>query len=186
MPDYLNEFRTFFPQPSEPIENKGSWRQVEDELGTPLPSDYKQFIDEYGRGILLNLFWVFTPFPSSPTGGVLTAIDEIFAGYRIVSDTHSDICPYKLFPHDGGLLPFAQSDNGDELHWLTKGQPDDWHVVMSNLSAMAFHEYEGCSFSKFMCEIASGRLKSPLIPERFVSASPRFMLKGRYSSASEG
>lgn len=38
-------------------------------------------------------------------------------------------CPYPFYPEPGGLLPWAGTDNGDRVCWLTEGQPDGWTVV---------------------------------------------------------
>jgi hypothetical protein len=32
------------------------------------------------------------------------------------------------------VLPLGRTDNGDELYWVTDGDPDDWPVALGRVS----------------------------------------------------
>lgn len=36
-----------------------------------------------------------------------------------------------LWPEPGGFLPFGDSIDGDQLGWLTCGEPDEWPLIFA-------------------------------------------------------
>ena len=54
------------PPPQTPVENQGDWTNVEQQLGMPLPADYKWFISTYGTGSICAAFInVLNPFAAN-------------------------------------------------------------------------------------------------------------------------
>jgi hypothetical protein len=55
------------PPPDIPVDRglPSQWNDIELILGTPLPGDYKAFINAYGTGYFNDLFHVFNPFSGS-------------------------------------------------------------------------------------------------------------------------
>lgn len=37
--------------------------------------------------------------------------------------------PWPIYPEPGGLFPWAVTDNGGTLYWLTEGEPDGWPTL---------------------------------------------------------
>src|SRR5258708_11837030 len=59
-----------------------------------------------------------------------------------------DDCPedftYPLFPEPGGQLPWASTGDGDQLCWLTGGEPDNWPAVEWNIRDPALRSAPVC------------------------------------------
>src|SRR5947199_74680 len=53
-----------------------------------------------------------------------------------------EMFPYRFFPSTGGLLPCGATGNGDYIHWLTNGPPDDWRIVVHNFGDLTFSRYD--------------------------------------------
>jgi len=104
----LERLRELLPPPAEPVEpgRPDSWPAVEATLGTRLPRDFKAFAERYGSGKVDDFLYLFNPFAAGQDGNL------------------------PLFPEHGGVLPLGRTDNGDELYWVTDGDPDDWPVAL--------------------------------------------------------
>jgi len=100
------------------------WLDVEREVGTPLPSDYKAFIDRYGLGKLCDFIVVFMPSHENLHVNLSIQIRQKLDVLQELASEWGEELPYSLFPARGGLLPFGATDNGDILYWLTSGSPD--------------------------------------------------------------
>ncbi|REJ98518.1 MAG: SMI1/KNR4 family protein [Planctomycetota bacterium] len=126
------------PPPESPIETTGDWEEVERRLGTPLPQDYKAFIEMYGTGHLCNLFYVLNPFSEHKAVELIRQCEKwqeeytkLFQGYIDKNDPD-----YRFLPHPArpGLLICIYSDDGDQIYWLTEGEPEDWTIVVEQHS----------------------------------------------------
>ncbi len=174
MADYLRKLRKLMPPPADPVESSGDWKQAEKDLGTRLPADYKQFVEEYGRGCLFDYIHIFTTFPTDPRGGLKNEVKRIFGGYKIVTEEYPEAMPYPLFPEKGGLLPFAQSEVGNELCWVTNGTPNRWLVMFVSIGSERYEQYD-CSFVEFLCGIISRELRCGSVPEEVLDYEPKFV-----------
>ncbi|PTX99795.1 hypothetical protein DB346_18440 [Verrucomicrobia bacterium LW23] len=106
------------PSPSD-------WRR----LGFDLPHDYKLFIETYGAGSVSSVLNVFSPFALCEGCNMLAELkkvtqlgEEMGADF---SDLAVDTC---YFPHKGGLLPFALTENHQYIFWITTGPADRWRL----------------------------------------------------------
>jgi len=117
----VKDLQLLMPPPLNPSETEGSWEKVEEEMNTPLPHDYKDFIGIYGSGYIGEMPLYINNALSADVGNnlildaqrIAKAYQQLIAGgYRM---------RFKLFPAPGGLLPWGRTGNGDYLHWLTKG-----------------------------------------------------------------
>ena len=128
-------------------------------MKTPLPSDYKAFIARYGAGNVGDFIHLWSPFTDAKRLGLLPeskAHLDVLRGLR-----HTKI-PHPLYPEKGGLLPWARTDNGDVLMWLTKGRPDQWTVVITDSSDFYDTDY---GFVEFLSRFVDKKLGVPAFPE---------------------
>lgn len=60
----INNLITVLTPPSNPSRSEGKqgWLEIEEMIGSQLPTDYKQFIDLYGTGGIDDFLWILTPF----------------------------------------------------------------------------------------------------------------------------
>ncbi|QBI52978.1 hypothetical protein [Streptomonospora litoralis] len=80
---------------------------------------------------------------------------------------------YPFFPSEGGLLKWGK-DPGASFYWLTRGEPEEWPVVVDYRDEV--WELHNMPTSRFLCEVLSGQLDTsivygPLFTQRPVQVS---------------
>lgn len=152
--------------PTNPTEadHEISWHYIESSLGLTLPNDFKEFIQRFGTGALLDFLWVFNPFSSNEYLNFMQQINTQLDALRfLVRDTSLEECPYSLYPEPGGLLPWGMTENGDILFWCTEGNPKDWTVVVMASRSPTYEEYNE-SLTGFLAKLILQEIKSRIFP----------------------
>jgi len=163
----LEALMSIIPIPKKPYEpGKGrNWKEVEISLGTPLPSDYIEFIDRYGTGLVSNHIWVYNPFSTFDDVNLLIQVPRLL---DIWMETKADFgavaYPYPLYPEQDGLLPWGHIDTGSELCWQTSGNPEHWTVVVNESRGLGFQAFEE-PMTSFLVSLFSGRVSSEILPK---------------------
>jgi hypothetical protein len=113
-----------------PISLEVDWDTVENLLGTPLPKDFKEFNEAFGRGQFSGAVHVFSPRDAS-SHEVVEFLASIRRSLERVPAAAAAYSPYGLYsPGQGGLLEWGESETGARFYWLTEAQnPDDWPVI---------------------------------------------------------
>lgn len=142
------------------------WHDLEREIGTPLPSDYKAFIDQYGLGKLADFIVVFTPSHEVPHVSLSIQIRQKLDTLQQLASEWGETLPYPLYPAPNGLLPFGATDNGDVLYWLTSGSPDYWTVVVNEACGPEYDHHD-CSMTTFLAEVINGERRCSIFPRSF-------------------
>ncbi|HKP51973.1 MAG TPA: SMI1/KNR4 family protein [Chloroflexia bacterium] len=161
-------------RPKEPRETGSdrSWLEIENSLGTALPTDYKEYINLYGTGELGGMIWIYNAFSNSPTLNLLIQAREVLDIWRETRSMFGEECPYPLYPEPNGLLPWGHVDTGAELFWQTSGSPDQWSVVVNESRGPEFQKFEE-SMSGFLTSLFAGRLKSAVLPRSLLRKRKR-------------
>ena len=81
----------------------------------------------------------------------------------IKEDFGEEEVPYPLYPDPGGLFPWAVSDNGDVLYWLTRGSPDEWEIVVNESRGPQFEGFKE-PMTYFLAKLISGEIVSEILP----------------------
>jgi len=138
----MKEFVGLVPPPAETkdVPRNPDWADVAKDLGTDLPVDYKSLIETYGTGAFAEFLWVLNPFTPNENLSLISVAKRRLEGER--ENRRAFPIPYPLFPEKGGLLPWAVTDNGDTLFWLTVGNPEQWHTVLNPSRSNDYHRYE--------------------------------------------
>ena len=90
------------PPPANPLEARGKWRAVESKLGTTLPAEYRDFIREYGTGLVGGFVAVFNPFAKNRYLNLLLRGREILEMYDVImKGQHPLPLPQPLYPQRG-------------------------------------------------------------------------------------
>lgn len=153
--------------------DKQAWRDFVSTLGTELPSDYKKFIETYGTGGVDNFIWILTPFVSDENVNFLKRKKDISEAYLQSKQDFPEYYKHDIFPMTGGLIPWAFTDNGDELYWLTEGSPDNWKVVVYETRSSENYTYS-LTMTQFMYQILTKDLMCDAFPSDFPSGNPIF------------
>lgn len=150
------------PPPQKPLESfAGPWAQIETEIGSPLPQDYKDYARLYGSGYFLQFLHVDTPRTGNPNIRLEKQVPSMCAMF---AQFDGDDRPYPLWPEPGGLMPFGGTDNGDTLFWLRRGTPDEWPVVLADRGGWEFELHE-CCMTDFLAGLALGAIRPTIFPD---------------------
>jgi hypothetical protein len=162
----LERLRQLLPPPAGPVEpgRPDGWAAVERSLGTALPGDFKAFTELYGSGTVDDFLYLFNPFASGQDGNLLAEKDRVLAAYGQTRARFPDRLPLPPFPEPGGVLPLGRTDNGDELYWVTAGDPDHWPVALL-ASRAALQELHAMPVTGFLAALAANQLTSRILPE---------------------
>jgi hypothetical protein len=125
----LPALRALVPPPTRPYLGDGSWDRLFHELGTTLPAEHVELMNTYGAGCWSDWLTFYTPLNVQPPTFAPQVADALDI-YRELRDEFPEDYPLAVWPEPGGLLPFADSIEGDVLGWLVDGAPDDWPVTV--------------------------------------------------------
>ena len=162
----LDRLREIAPPPAEPLEPgvPERWPEVEAALGTALPADFKAFTELYGSGKFDDLLYLLNPFARDQAGNLVHEKDAMLAAYAETRAKFPKRLPLPPFPEPGGLLPLGRSDNGNELYWLTEGEPDAWGVVAFG-GRSTRHEVHRHPVTGFLARLLAGELDTHVFSE---------------------
>ena len=165
----LERLRAIAPPPPEPLEPAvpDRWPKVEATIGTALPDDFKRFTEVYGSGKFDDFLYLLNPFAADGAGNLVHQRDAMLGAYGETRRKFPDRLPLPPWPEPGGLLPLGRSDNGNELYWLTEGEPAVWGTVaFAGRSTM--HEVHRHPVTEFLALLLSGELETHVFPESFL------------------
>jgi hypothetical protein len=165
----ISQLRQVLPPPNSPTEVPPTrpWAQIEDEVG-PLPRDYKDFIEEYGTGVIDDFIMVFTPFASNRHLNLVVQAQRSAAALREGAGAEPDA----LFDVER-VRVFGRTDNGDFLAWEVEGPPDEWNVIVIGSRGPFLDRFDG-GMTAFLAEALQGNLSSEVLPDDFPSERPSF------------
>ncbi|KAB8167142.1 hypothetical protein FH609_012170 [Streptomyces sp. 3MP-14] len=156
--------------PPEGVSVRVDWPALEEELGSPLPSDYKWLVERYGPGSFDNFLHVLQPTSPFPPIRLVSSADraaEILDQLRANEDIP--------FPTED-LLPVAKTDNGDTLYWVTRppNDPDSWTLTGNAARNRKWPLFDG-GIVAFLVATLSGAHRMEILPNGFPTDSPVFV-----------
>jgi hypothetical protein len=165
----LEQLRRLLPPPAEPLEAAppDGWAEVEAALGIGLPDDFKAFTELYGSGKVDDFLYLFNPFAEGQDGNLLFEKDRVLAAYAETRAKFPARLPLPPFPEQGGVLPLGRTDNGDELYWVTGGDPGGWPVALLE-SRAARQELHRMPVTGLLLALAAGELVTAILPDEVV------------------
>jgi hypothetical protein len=140
------------------------WTTAESALGLQLPGDYKALVSTYGAGKFADFIFVYTPFASNPYVNLLEQRGLNLAAYKTLRMEVPQSAPYPAYPETGGALPWAHTDNGDMLYWLTEGPSDTWPVIVIESRHSAVERYD-LPTTGFLARLLAGELDTRILPD---------------------
>jgi len=169
----IHQLQQAIPPPRHPVETGSpkAWRQVQERLGTPLPEDYKSFIDQYGTGTFQDFLAPYNPFSKQEDRDLFLALDTYHqANCRVqakASRPWSVVNPFELYPAEGGLLPWGSTvPMAQSLFWQVEGPAESWVTVLYHLKTGEYEVWK-LSFSEFVLKLMTRQIESVLLPDDF-------------------
>ncbi len=104
--------------PLDWVGNSELWNNCESELGLVLPGQFKNLIEGAGE-LTFGEIHVLSPFASSSHLSLREKGRQILNADSELGQANSWHYPLPLYPEMGGLLPWAISDAGEILYWIT-------------------------------------------------------------------
>ena len=168
----IDDLKLLIPPPTSAVEipSVDDWKQYERAL-TKLPEDYKSFIGVYGTGVIDNFMGVYNPAATNNYLNLLWQTKTILEALRVTSVEFPSAFPMARFPEPGGFLPFAGTDNGDTVFWVTEGNPNAWTVAAMDARSPEVFSYEG-GMVDFLIDVLSGCVQCPVFPSSFPGQKP--------------
>jgi hypothetical protein len=159
------------PPPDRGAQN--DWTSVDAELGFVTPTDYRQIVDTYGRGLFGDFLWVMLPSDDQPRISLGTQIESARQSFQLLAEILAGSVPEALPPYDvNTLIPCAATNNGDTIYWITDRatSPDRWPVTVQPSRDPAWDEFDG-PLLDFLVAVFIGEHGCPAFPPEFPAAS---------------
>ena len=168
MPTPFADLCEVVPPPINAVDagNPMSFAAVEASLGLILPADYKNLVGAYGTGSWKGFLWVLNPFALNRFLNLLVQTESQLDAERVTRAGCPDQIPFPIHPEPGGLLPWAMTDNGDRLYWLTKGHADHWPTIIYESRGPRYDSFD-MSCCEFLRKWVAGHLTVSVFPDDF-------------------
>jgi hypothetical protein len=156
----LHKLRSIVAPPLEPREvgDLDGWKEIEKQLGTALPDEYRDFIFTYGTGQFAHFYGIFNPFAANEYAAFLPSVKRICDAERETKRNWPEVVPYPIYPEPGGLLPWGCDDNGNYYFWVTSADANTWQVVSDEVRGEGFREY-GRNMTEFLTDVLLGKIE---------------------------
>jgi hypothetical protein len=167
--------KALMPPPVRPqvaLADRRAWKVLEGQLRVAFPGDYRALVSAYGYGCVDAFLWLPDPFSQ---GWLEFVMRRLAALYELRAVHHGAAVPYALYPERGGLFPWAFTDNGDTLYWMSERS----RVVVGEGRGPEWDEYSG-SPSTYLSDLIERKISSTVFPPDFPGPPPvRFTRKQR-------
>lgn len=170
------------PPPTNPVApgSPDAWKQVEEEMGTSLPQDFKDYIQAYGAGQWADFFGIQNPFykwkhpqASKSWKAWIGKRFELYEEFQ--QKWPNDTAPFPLFPKPEGLLAFGYNDNGGTLCWQTIGDPNSWRIVCLDGKLSEQYDVFDMTLTGFLDSLVSEKISpKTFAPDFFPIRQPAF------------
>jgi len=162
--------------PAEPQEISGTanaWDIIESQLGSPLPKDYKDFVNAFGTGSINGFIVVLNPFSSNKFANLLERGQLELEAYATLKTEFPQYYTHDVYPASDGLLPFAITDNGDVFYWQTLRAPEYWRVIAYEARGPEYYIFNG-PMTDFISALLTQSIECRFLPRNLTHHAPYF------------
>ncbi|MEH0546952.1 SMI1/KNR4 family protein [Streptomyces sp. B21-105] len=149
------------------------WDAIEASWRTRFPSDYKEFMAEYGEGAIDDYLALLAPETHVGPG------DASYMGMQLESANAEDVwrAAKSRAAEIPRLIAWGVDSSADILCWLaTDSDPDKWLVVVWGRGDARWTEY-ACGMLEFLCRLFRAEFDECPVGDLTLwgNASPRFL-----------
>ncbi len=156
------------------------WSDVERELRTPLPADYKELLTRFPGGVFRRI-GIYSPVATERDW--ITYKNDLDELLEILGDEdleYLDDVDYGLFPEPGGLLPWGTDGQGGTLCWITAStDPDTWKIAYHSQGEDEWREHPGPT-TQLLYEILANTGEANLLEWDFTDLPVDFIRASMY------
>ncbi|MEO0931109.1 MAG: SMI1/KNR4 family protein, partial [Pseudomonadota bacterium] len=114
--------------PNASEQGGGDWGALPEDFGGRFPEAYVDFVSTYGTGSIGGFLWVLNPFSQNPS----LSLDQA-RYFRDAYQSLRDDFPQYYLRNADDFLPWAFTDNGDAIVWITnEDNPNEWSVCIQS------------------------------------------------------
>ncbi|MEV5398970.1 SMI1/KNR4 family protein [Streptomyces cellulosae] len=134
----------------EPLGLSVDWAAVEEELGVPLPADYKELVAAFGGGVFSDDTVSFLGCSTNVSFDLLTLWR---AGLSV--DRGTTVGPYEEYAPGGkGVVTWGSTEWADQYCWLLDAErPGHCPVLARSHDPGPWYRYDGMSTSEFLFRV---------------------------------
>ena len=176
MQSFFKDIMNLMKPPVSPAFAVGNWADAERECGIRFPADFKEFIGAYGAGTINEFFLVTSPFAPFEPFKLARQKDISLWNFRSYYNDGIVKHPYPLYPDADGLFPFTTNQSNGDVCWKTKGDPNDWNIVIWDTDTLSFRELAVENFTLFLRNLLNGSsllLSNDVLPPEWTE-NPKF------------
>jgi hypothetical protein len=125
------ELQRLMPAPARAalVPTDRDWQEAERALGITLPSDYRDFLCAYGSGRVDDFLEIFNPASPHEYNNLVECWKQQREVFEYMQKGGMPLS-FDLFPATPGLLPIGQTDNGDTIFYVVRGEPAAWAIAV--------------------------------------------------------
>ncbi len=173
----LDELIAMFPPPEE-IYYAGSdeqWQRLERESNLIFPEDYKMYTSLYGSGSFEDFLHIYNPFTDNLPTNLVHLIPIIYDVYEHGYEGRNESAwPFKGFLQERPIMPFARTNNGDELFWHCKSDdPNQWGITINETRSTNWEFYDLC-FVDFLVQVYKKEITPDIFEDLLPGENPRY------------
>ncbi|MGW0086118.1 SMI1/KNR4 family protein [Streptomyces sp. NPDC003393] len=150
------------------------WEGVVEQVGSRLPSDYRELIENFGGGSFDRHIWIYAPRCDGRPYDLVTGVAEREGALRILWDAGEDV-PSWLDAHRDRLIVWAATGDGEYIYWWAAHEEEDadkWPIAVQDLDGD--WEVFDMSCSEFLTAWVRGQLQTELISTTFANFGNSF------------
>lgn len=150
------------------------WERLEHDYGISFPSDFRDFAQVYGAGIVDDYISVSVPDPGNRFVDLLQKSRDFTATLKGVQETLPAQMSHLLDSRIDEILMWAADEDGDLCFWTPEGRdPEHWNVGVYSRNFNDWTQYS-CGFAEFLVEVLTRVTESPFYRSDFPSEYPAF------------
>ncbi|MFH8618639.1 hypothetical protein ACH4E8_26730 [Streptomyces sp. NPDC017979] len=158
------------PPPNPPMTI--DWSEVEADVGSGLPDDYKALAERYGPGTFCDYLTLYHPHGPTEYVNLTGPMPErIRAQLRTDYDHDTHPVPH----HPDHLFACGVTSNGEYLLWITEttSEPDSWQIAVNEARGPLWYAHHG-TITNFLVSVLTGQIQVPQFPVGLLQSPPVF------------
>lgn len=157
----------------KPTHQSLDWEQVEEQLATTLPSDYRTLVDVGGAGLGFNDLRLYSPGEPLRSHDLLDS-NGVFEDLLLFWEDDPEFRPADL-PEDARLIAWASTSHGETLFWrVDAGNSSGVYPIYVEDGDGARWERFNLSTTDLLLGILHGTVSSQLFSDLFMDTEQVF------------